>query len=204
MNQIVHQGEGATSLTSGPLTGPKRKLKPIPPVHEILAVVSADLENGVLYWKERSPETANSHPGHIKWWNENMAGKPVATKSAAHGGKTVCLFGKDYYLHRIIFKIAHGIEPPVIDHFDGDRSNNGIGNLRAASDAVNMMNKSLYKNNQCGHANIRIHKGKYSVAFTVNNRRRKFGSYHTLDEAITVREKVKMELGFNPNHGRPA
>ena len=42
--------------------------------------------------------------------------------------------------HRIIFLLEHGFLPKEIDHKDGNRSNNQISNLRAATSSENKAN----------------------------------------------------------------
>ena len=52
--------------------------------------------------------------------------------------------GKVYCAHRIIYKMFHGKDPQskVIDHCDGDTSNNRIENLRCVTHAVNITNQA--------------------------------------------------------------
>lgn len=49
--------------------------------------------------------------------------------------------GKDYLLHRVVWFLHFGEQPPpVIDHIDGDGANNAPSNLRAATTSTNQMN----------------------------------------------------------------
>ena len=52
--------------------------------------------------------------------------------------------GKTYCAHRIIYKMFHGRDPQnkVIDHCNGDTSDNRIGNLRCVTHAVNVSNQA--------------------------------------------------------------
>jgi HNH endonuclease len=50
-----------------------------------------------------------------------------------------------YYIHRIIWKMLHNEEPPMIDHKDGQPWNNREDNLRAANDNLNQRNRKLLK-----------------------------------------------------------
>lgn len=54
----------------------------------------------------------------------------------------VSILGKQYKLHRIVFYMYHRRDPgkKVIDHIDGDKSNNQIFNLRACSTRDNIRN----------------------------------------------------------------
>ena len=52
--------------------------------------------------------------------------------------------GKVYCAHRIIYKMFHGRDPmnKVIDHCDGNPSNNVITNLRCVTHAINITNQN--------------------------------------------------------------
>lgn len=59
---------------------------------------------------------------------------------------------KAYMAHRIIYELFHGVitDELVIDHKDGNASNNKINNLRAVTDDVNKRNMKKNKNNKTG------------------------------------------------------
>lgn len=48
--------------------------------------------------------------------------------------------GKLYRTHRVIYFLFHGTWPKVVDHIDGNRINNLIENLRAATNQENLRN----------------------------------------------------------------
>ncbi len=45
--------------------------------------------------------------------------------------------GKRFYLHRAIYFLNHGKIPTIIDHFDGDQTNNSIENLKDGTYEIN-------------------------------------------------------------------
>jgi hypothetical protein len=63
-------------------------------------------------------------------------------------------------IHRLVFEafiLKDGDEmPKEIDHMDGNRANNQIANLRAATRQENCRNRSKQKNNTSGYKNIYI------------------------------------------------
>ena len=67
-------------------------------------------------------------------------GRKITCKDAR--GYIVCgLSGKQFRCHRLAWLYVYGYMPPSgIDHFDGDKSNNAIGNLRLASQKENSQN----------------------------------------------------------------
>lgn len=64
------------------------------------------------------------------------------------------IFSKVWLNHRIIFFLHNGYCPTVIDHRDGDNSNNKIGNLREATASQNGFNAKIPKNNTSGYKGI--------------------------------------------------
>ena len=92
--------------------------------------------------------------------------RAISTASNARAGDTVGsvdrygylrarAMGAEYKVHRIIWKIIHGIEPiGEIDHIDGNPANNRADNLRLASRRENAHNTRLFRNNTSGHKGI--------------------------------------------------
>lgn len=54
---------------------------------------------------------------------------------------------KGIYVHRLVWEVFNGPIPPgfVIDHIDGDSSNNKLSNLRCVTQAENLANPITYK-----------------------------------------------------------
>ena len=55
-----------------------------------------------------------------------------------------------HYAHRLIFLMHHGYMPEIVDHIDGNKTNNKIENLREATSRQNNQNQSLHRNNTSG------------------------------------------------------
>ena len=58
--------------------------------------------------------------------------------------KVVYYKNKSLLAHRIIFYNFTNILPPVVDHVDNNRANNDIDNLRAATYALNRVNRKPF------------------------------------------------------------
>lgn len=86
----------------------------------------------------------------------------------------VCIrLGKQRWLaHRIIFAMWHGHLPEVIDHIDGDPSNNRIENLREADGSKNQQNRKIDSRNKVGVKNVYWHARdkNYGVRMKVGGR----------------------------------
>lgn len=100
---------------------------------------------GQLFWKERDPSWfprgRHGQEATCKWWNGRFAGKEAFTAHDTHGHRQGSIFGRLYAAHRVVFALSYGHWPEMVDHIDGDRSNNAVSNLRAASRAENMRNR---------------------------------------------------------------
>lgn len=99
--------------------------------------------DGNLYWKNRR--------GPVK------AGSIVGTYNNSDGYYQVQLNKKLYRLHRLIYQLHYGdlLEVDIVDHIDGDKTNNTIKNLRKCSKAQNTRSRhSLRKDNTTGYRNV--------------------------------------------------
>jgi hypothetical protein len=83
---------------------------------------------------------------------ETIIGKIAGRRS--HAYRSVYVLGKEYMEHRIIFMLHHGYLPPEVDHIDGDKLNNKIDNLRAATHAENLKNQKIKSCNTSGNKNV--------------------------------------------------
>ena len=69
------------------------------------------------------------------------AGKKLGTKSN-DGYMTVHVCGTTMYFHRVAFAFHNGYWPEMVDHVNGDRSDNRAINLRASNKSLNAKNAS--------------------------------------------------------------
>lgn len=69
--------------------------------------------------------------------------------------------GKKWQVHRLVWTLAFGHIPEglIVDHQDGNRLNNRLGNLRLVTTAVNNRNRRLSARNVSGIAGVRFDKG---------------------------------------------
>lgn len=81
-----------------------------------------------------------------------------AGRKKANGYCEVGVDGKLHGTHRLIFMMFHGYMPKIIDHIDGNPSNNKIENLREATHAENAWNSIRPKNNSSGFKGVVFNK----------------------------------------------
>ena len=91
---------------------------------------------------------------------------------------------KGYYLHRIIYKFNNPewdityTPDNQIDHYDNNKTNNNIENLRVVNHSENGQNKLSTK----GYYWDKQY-NKYHAKIRVNNKEHRLGSYDTAEEA---------------------
>lgn len=103
-------------------------------------------ETGRLTWKERPSHLFGGNNPELtaRQWNTKHAGN-VAFTAPVHGYRHGKIFGLVYRAHNVAWAIEHGEWPRLLDHRNGDRSDNRIKNLRPATHGQNGMNKGPHK-----------------------------------------------------------
>lgn len=149
-----------------------------PPPHVLRELFSYDAATGVLVWQQ---------PRGSRVW----AGK-IAGTAHDRGYLRVQLSGSNLYVHRVIWAMTHDEWPEQIDHINGDRRDNRLVNLRAATNAQNCSNITRPRSTNTGHPNIYFdHRyGTYRVNIRVAGRLR-VKSFKSLQDAIPHRDAMR-------------
>lgn len=157
-------------------------------------------ETGKLFWKERGREMFSSHRD-FKKWNTRYAGAEAFT-SPSHGYRAGAIFHHTHRAHRVIWSIVHD-DPGtmVVDHINGDRSDNRIANLRLVSQQENTKNCGLKSNSRYGNFGVRKNRHKWNARISVGGRDVFLGSFSTLDDALKARREAEAKYGYHENHG---
>ncbi len=108
----------------------------------------------------------------------------------------VSLQGKQYLLHRLAYVYMTGVWPSgVVDHIDGDRTNNAYGNLRNTTRAGN--NQNLRKCRASGTSGyLGVHKkgDKWRAQITTDRKQLHLGTYERPEDAHEVYLAAKRML----------
>jgi hypothetical protein len=164
-------------------------VKKLPSQKALNSLLSYDAETGLLTWKDRPDCKAF-----------RSAGKPALNYVDDCGYKIVKLDGLgNVKAHRVIWKMVYGEDPELIDHINGQRSDNRIENLRSVSRDINARNLGLSKNNTSGANGVYWfpNYSKWMVSIRVNGRRKTLGYFADKQEAIAVREKADRDAGYS-------
>ncbi len=161
-------------------------------------------ETGDLTWRPRAPHWFADEI-QFKAWNAKYADKPAFFSVADSGYKVGQINHKPYKAHRIIWAIVHGEWPTgLIDHINGDRSDNRIENLRVVSPTGNMRNMRLPSRNKSGVIGVWWNKriGKWTSQIRTDGGRVHVGDFSEKDDAIAARKAASERYGYHDNHGR--
>jgi len=115
----------------------------------------------------------------------------------------IAIYGRNYKAHRLAWFYVYGVWPNnLIDHIDGDRTNNAISNLRDVTAAENGQNlKTARVDNKSGYLGVSKHQNKWKAQITVNGKRYRLGLFNTPKEASEAYLKAKEQL--HPKYLRP-
>jgi hypothetical protein len=132
--------------------------------------------SGHLFWRvRRGRARVGAIAGYIQT-NGDKTTKYVAVRFK----------GKEYAAHRVAVFLMTGVWPTkLVDHRDGDGTNNKWGNLRQADHSQNGCNRSVSHNNSVGLKGVYPCGNKYGARIT-KNKRRYFLGYFTSPKAAHV------------------
>jgi len=122
------------------------------------------------------------------------------------GGKgygRVMINYQDISLHRLAWLMHYGEMPKIIDHQDGNQSNNAIDNLRNTTTKGNGQNRKVGCNNTSGQMGVVWHKNsdRWWANIKVDGKRINLGFYIEFSEAVNARKNAEVLYGFHENHG---
>lgn len=184
--------------------------KPLPAADVLHQLLRYDPEAGKLCWRERPVEMFQegkqtaAHNAAI--WNGKNAGREAFATALPSGHRYASIWRKKLLAHRVIWKMAHGTDPEIIDHIDGDPANNRLENLRSVTQQANTKNGRLSKNNTSGANGVRFEGrlGKWVARVSHQRRTIHVGVFDSLEDAVAAQREAASRLGFHPNHGRSA
>lgn len=182
------------------------KRKPLPSQEYLKSILYYDEESGLLTWKSRPLEhfkelrSCNS-------WNSQKANKIAGGERTTPSGytyKRVVIDQVVYRYHRVIWKMVYGEEVNLLDHIDGDATNNRVNNLRASSHSLNGKNTRLHKHNKSGimGVNFLTDSGMWQVRIKNMQETIHLATCADFFEACCIRKSAENLYGFSHRHGR--
>ena len=94
-----------------------------------------------------------------------------------------------YLEHRLAWFYVFGVWPSEIDHANGVKDDNRIGNLREATRSQNMANGPIQRNNISGSKGVHFDKanGRWMAYIQVDGKFKNLGRFDSIDAAVQVR-----------------
>lgn len=127
----------------------------------------------------------------------------IATKIGERAGYTnkqgyiqIRALGKTYQAHSLAWLYVFGEMPALIDHIDGNRSNNAITNLRIADRSINGFNREKKSESSSVFKGVLWSKKycKWEAKINANRKRKHLGYFQCEQEAAHAYNKAAIEL----------
>ena len=102
--------------------------------------------------------------------------------------------GQLYRSHRLAWLYVHGVWPSgVIDHWNHNRVDNTIKNLRDVSHAVNLQNQEKHRtDSRLGVLGVSTKGKKFTAEIGINGRRQYLGIFETVEQASTAYQTARI------------
>jgi hypothetical protein len=168
----------------------------------IKRMVRYEPDTGRLFWLPRDRKFFDSEASY-RIFHERFAGREAFTSKSTWGYLVAHPLRVTLAAHQAAWAIIYGEWPKgLIDHINGDRTDNRIANLRDVTIAENNRNRKRSKANKSGRVGVFFKTSRRRWLATIGNK--EIGSFLTFEEACEARAKAEPEHGFHPNHGRSA
>lgn len=144
-------------------------------INELLAV---DVDSGQVVWRKGRGRAA--------------AGS-IAGNTSVHGYRRTQIDGEEVLIHALVFFVAHGHWPALIDHINGDRTDNRIENLREVDAAANSRNRHMFVDHDRAGV-IRYGADKFAAVITTDGVQYRIGVFGTPGDASAAYWDARNEV----------
>lgn len=124
----------------------------------------------------------------------------IAGSFNSEGYIQITLKGVNYYVHRIVYQMVNRLHilpcEVMLDHIDGNKSNNNPTNLRIATKSTNAMNRGKQSNNSSGYKGVSFRKDirKWLAKITKEGKAFHIGTFNTKEEAALAYCQAASEI----------
>lgn len=135
-------------------------------IQKLLEYVSVDINTGLVVWRKLIPHSSKN------------IGDSAGT--LLKSGYTQITFDKKRYRrHRIVFYVAKGYLPKIVDHIDGVDAGDMIDNLQEVNASENQQKRKHMKNNTSGYRGVSFIKSrnKYMAQIKIDGKSKNLGYF---------------------------
>ena len=168
------------------------KFKPLPPLEELKEFLDYNPDTGIFTWiKPRKGARLNHVAGSLRTTDKTRGYIYIKFKDALYRANRLA-----YYMH-------HGIDPleKLVDHIDGDKSNNKINNLRLATHLDNQKNRKLQINSTSGQTGVCRKRQGWVSYISVDKKRIHLGFFADKEDAVQARIEAEKKYFGEFRHG---
>lgn len=157
-------------------------MKEVVDIDTLRKLLSYNPETGDFTWNERAGDAVLK--GNF---NSQFAGRLAGTRDS-QGYVQIAISvprHRIYRAHRLAWAYVFGVWPKLIDHIDGNKSNNAISNLRIATQRQNTANQKRRRTNTSGFKGVRWdpRMRKWASGITVNGKTIHLGFFASPEDA---------------------
>lgn len=169
-----------------------------------------DFSKGLLSWKKNRPLSHfRTLGGYSSWKTKSSSTSPVTKNGKGYLTVGVTFEGKyiTYAQHRVIYALFHEDEnPPLIDHYNRNTTDNGISNLRPSCKEGNAKNRKLSKLNTSGITGVKFVVKKSGHSFWLTNSAKQTGpkklAFRDFFQACCERKAWELNNAYTTDHGK--
>jgi hypothetical protein len=140
----------------------------------------------------------NRQTGEFRWRKRLTTSVRVGEIAGAvnnQGYRRITIEGRPYLAHHLAWLYEKGKWcRRVIDHQDGNPSNNRWSNLRSATRSQSNANRRIQRNNACGFKGVSREGRRWCARVNKNGRPHRLGTFSTPQEAHAAYAKAARKL----------
>ena len=171
----------------------------LPSIDVLRQLLRYEPETGKLFWRPRGEEWFRTRVA-MKIFDANFAGREAGGLDK-DGYIRIKLFQTRLVAHRVVWAVYHGSWPVgVLDHIDGNRTNNRVENLRDVTNAENLRNRHSSRSSTGIRGVYPYGKsGKYVAYIGVAGGNRRLGCFGNIEDAVAARHAAELVYGYRQN-----
>lgn len=143
---------------------------------------------GDLFWRPKPRAEFTLDRIWRMWCTKNLghrAGYQVTINGISYW--KVSADRREFFQHRLIWKLVTGDDPPMVDHVDGNGLNNRWRNLRLATKPENARNSVRHRDRTSAlPKGVYRHRSRFVASIMVDRVNHRLGSFSTVEEAAAA------------------